>query len=95
MKPDALNAPHANRGEAEVVLQEPELALDGRAAAVEAAPLVRSTRDAKLPLRLALAERGDGRAVALVALSVDAVVVLTAIHGHRLRPVAASAYHVE
>jgi hypothetical protein len=39
-----------------VVLQPPELALDGGAAAVEAAPLVALGRDARLPVGGVLAE---------------------------------------
>ncbi len=46
VQPDALDAAHADRGEAEVMLQESELALDGGAAAVEAAPRIRAYPDA-------------------------------------------------
>jgi len=77
------------------VLQAAELALDGRAAAVEAAPLVATARDAKVALILTPAERDDRSAVALGALSVDAVVVVAHVHRHRCGREAARGHGVE
>ena len=73
---DALDPAHPQEHEAEVVLEVAELALDGGAAAVERAPAVGTTRDAELPLGLARAEGDDRGAAAVVALGVDAVVVV-------------------
>lgn len=46
MEPDALDAPDAKEGEAEVVLEVAELALDGGATTVQPAPLFALARDA-------------------------------------------------
>ena len=48
VKPDALDAPNAERSEAVVVLQAAELALDGGAASVELAPPERLARDQRV-----------------------------------------------
>jgi hypothetical protein len=71
VQPNPLNPPDAEEREAVIMLEPPELALDGGAAAVEAAPLVAAARDAEPPFGLSLAERDDRGAVALVALRVD------------------------
>src|SRR5437868_2030808 len=95
MEPDALDASHADRGEAEVMLQESEFSLNSRATAVQAAPFVTPAGDAEVPFRLTFPERHDCRAAAFVALGVDAVVVVRLVHCDRLRLEAAGAHRVE
>jgi hypothetical protein len=95
VKPDALDAADAEEREAVIVLQTAELTLNSGAAAIEAAPLVATERDAELPLRLVLAERSDRGTAALVALGVDAVVVVALIGHDSCESEAASASRVK
>jgi hypothetical protein len=95
VKLDAGEAAHSQHRQAVMVLQSAELAIDGGAAAVQAAPLVALTRDARAALVLAPAERDDRGPVALGALGVDAGVVLAHVHRERSEREAASAGGVE
>src|SRR5437764_8149945 len=83
VEPDALDPTNAEHRQGVVVLQASELALDGGAATVEAAPLFALARDARLTVAGVLAERDDRHHVAPGTLGVDARVVIA--HVHRAR----------
>jgi hypothetical protein len=80
---------------AEAMFECAKLAFDGGAATVEAAPLIGAARYRRTGIDAALAERDHGRDVALPALGVDAIVVVSAIHRARLGVESANAYRVE
>ncbi len=95
MKSNALDTADAEERQAVLVLQPAELALDGGAAAVEVAPAVGASRDERVKLGLALAERDDGGAAAFGTPGVDAVVVVAAVHRDGFGLVATLAYGIE
>jgi len=76
VKPDALDAADAEERKTEVVLQVAELPLYGSAALVERCPLSGTALDRCIGLNPTLAERDHRGDAALVALCVDAVVVV-------------------
>ncbi len=76
VKLDALQPSDTERGEAVVVLQAAELALDGGAATVETFPFGRAVRDRGERDRASLAQRDNGDAVALARFVHDPVVVV-------------------
>jgi hypothetical protein len=72
VEPDALDPADAEHRQRVVVLQPPELSLDGGAATVEALPFVALARQAALTEAAVAAERDDCGYVAVGALGVDA-----------------------
>jgi hypothetical protein len=97
---------NAERGEAVVVLQAPELALDGGASPVEVAEALSVAWDAREEataegerkrylIRLCATERDNRLAAALLALGVDTVVVIALVRRARLGLDAASVDRIE
>jgi hypothetical protein len=92
---DAFQSPHAQRGDAVVVLQPAEFTLDGRAAPVDVAESVAMARDVREQppargnrdhglIRLCPAKQDNVVNAARLAFGVDAHVVVALVHRARL-----------
>jgi hypothetical protein len=106
VKPDTLQAAHAERSERVVILEVSEFALYGAAAVVEVAEVVAVTGDTRVVARserrggiadsfVVYADRNDRMDAPSLALAVRALVVVSLVHGARLRGVPASLHRVE